>query len=422
MPSRGPSIYVLFAVVSLAACGGGGGGTTPPPPATQIAKFAGDSQVANVATQVQLQVIAKDASGSPVAGVPVAWAAQGGGIVSAASSNSDALGVATITRTLPANAATVTTTATKNGLSGSPVTFTSVAQVNGAYRIQKFANDSQTDTVLATLGAPFRVHVLDYQNNNVASYMVNWTVTGGGGSVGAPTSNTDGSGVAQIFRTLGATAGNQTASASVAGLIGSPITFTGIATHGHATTLAENNQSDTVGAVNSTLSYGVKATDAHGNPISGITVTWAVVAGGGSNAPPSNLTAINGVAVTTHTLGSSAGPDTVTATSTPALAGSPVTFAARATTAPLSASVTVGPGIVFAPGSVTIAVGGTVTWTWAANSLSHGVEWLTAPGTLPTSSLIMTSGSYGHTFTQAGTYTYDCAVHGSLMSGTVVVQ
>lgn len=421
MPSRGPSILVVFGAVCLAACGGGGGGgTPPPPPAHQIAKSSGDSQVANVSSLVQLQVLVTDTGGHAVADVPVAWAAVGGGTVSAASSNSDALGIATITRTLPTNAATVTTTATKAGLVGSPVTFTSIAQVNGAYRIQKFANDSQTDTVLSTLGAPYRVHVLDYQNNNVASYTVNWSV-GGGGSVGSPTSNTDGSGIAQIFRTFGGTAGTQTASASVPGLIGSPITFTGTATHGQATTFAINNQSDTTGVVNTTLSYGVKATDGHGNPVSGVAVAWAVVAGGGSNNPTSNSTAVNGVAITTHTLGPSAGPDTVTATSTPGLTG-PVTFAARITTAPLTASVTVGPGIVFAPDSVTIAIGGTVTWTWAVGSISHSVQWETAPGTLPTSSLTMTTGSYGHMFTQAGTYTYDCAVHGSAMSGIVVVQ
>ncbi|HEY6808353.1 MAG TPA: hypothetical protein VI160_06135, partial [Gemmatimonadales bacterium] len=254
MPSRGTSRCVVVALVALgAACGGGGGGTPPPPPASNIAKFAGDSQVAQVATQVQLQVLVTDTGGHAVADVPVAWAAIGGGTVSGSSSNSDALGVATIMRTLPASAATVTTTATKVGLTGSPVTFTSIAQVNGAYRIQKFANDSQTDTVLTTLGGPFRVHVLDYQNNNVASYTVNWSVTGGGGSVGAPTSNTDGSGIAQIVRTLGGTAGTQTAQANVTGLIGTPITFTAFATHGQVTTFAANNQSDTTGVVGTTL-------------------------------------------------------------------------------------------------------------------------------------------------------------------------
>ncbi len=34
----------------------------------------------------------------------------------------------------------------------------------------------------------------------------------------------------------------------------------------------------------------------------------------------------------------------------------------------------------------------------------------------------MTSGTYSFTFTTAGTYTYDCAVHGASMTGTVVVR
>jgi plastocyanin len=427
MPSRGPSICVLFAVVSLAACGGGGGGAKPPPPANPIAKFAGDSQVANVATQVQLQVIAKDASGSPVAGVPVAWAAQGGGTVSAASSNSDALGVATITRTLPANAATVTTTATKNGLSGSPVTFTSVAQVNGAYRIQKFANDSQTDTVLATLGAPFRVHVTDYLNNNVASYMVNWTVTGGGGSVGAPTSTTDGSGVAQIFRTLGATAGNQTASASVTGLIGSPIAFTGIATPGHAAQLAFNSQSATTGTPSAMVTLSVKALDAHGNGRAGVRVDWAAILGGGSVTPAVDTTNAIGLATVSHTLGGSAGQDTVTATSTPTLTGSPVKFATTITTAPLTASDTVGAGglDVFSPTNVVIASGGTITWTWNGG-IQHNVTFQEAA--LGAGSGNKATGTFPKTLTgiAPGTYHFRCTIHSTDfatgMVGTITVQ
>src|SRR5258708_26456217 len=100
MPSRGPSILVVLSAVGLAACGGGGG-TQPPPPASQIAKFAGDSQVANVATQVQLQVIVADTGGHAVPDVPGAWAAQGGWSGSSASSHSNALGLATISPTPP---------------------------------------------------------------------------------------------------------------------------------------------------------------------------------------------------------------------------------------------------------------------------------------------------------------------------------
>lgn len=427
MPSRGPSALVLLGAVSLAACGGGGGGTPPPPPASRIAKFSGDSQVAQVATQVQLQVLVTDTGGHPVADVPVAWAASGGGTVSAASSNSDALGVASINRTLPASAATVTTTATKVGLTGSPVTFTSIAQVNGAYRIQKFANDSQTDTVLATLGNPFRVHVLDYQNNNVASYTVNWAVTSGGGSVGAPTSNTDGSGIAQIFRTLGGTAGAQTAQASVTGLIGSPITFTGIATPGNAAQLVFNSQSATTGQPSASISLSVKARDAHGNGVAGVRVDWAATFGGGSVTPGVDTTNALGLATVSHTLGGSDGPDSVTATSTPALSGSPVKFATTIVTAPLAFADTVGDlGDAFNPASFTIASGGTITWVWNSGGITHNVTFQEAA--LGAGSGNMNSGSFPKTLTgiAPGTYHFRCTIHSTNFStgmvGTFTVQ
>ncbi len=427
MPSRGPCIIVAFSVcsaVGLAACGGGGG-TQPPPPASQIAKFAGDSQVANVATQVQLQVIVADTGGHAVADVPVAWAAQGGGSVSAASSNSNALGVATISRTLPASAATVTTTATKLGLSGSPVTFTSVAQVNGAYRIQKFANDSQTDTVLATLGAPFRVHVTDYQNNNVTGYSVNWSATSGGGSVPA-TSSTDGSGIAQNTRTLGLAAGTQTTQASVTGLIGDPITFTATANAGHAHGLALNTRSATSGAPNTTLTFSVRSTDAYGNLVNGVIVDWAAVAGGGSVSKPVDTTK-SGLSTITHMLGGSLGQDTVTATASPALAGSPVVFGSTITTAPLSASDTVGSGgDVFSPTNVVIASGGTITWVWNSGGITHNVTFQEAA--LSTGSGNKTSGTFSKTLSAipAGTYHFRCTIHSTDfatgMVGTITVQ
>jgi plastocyanin len=68
----------------------------------------------------------------------------------------------------------------------------------------------------------------------------------------------------------------------------------------------------------------------------------------------------------------------------------------------------------------TIPVGGTVTWTWTG-SLPHSVQSL---GTTSfTSSTTKTgSGTYAVTFDAPGTYQYDCAVHGTAMKGTVVVQ
>ena len=67
----------------------------------------------------------------------------------------------------------------------------------------------------------------------------------------------------------------------------------------------------------------------------------------------------------------------------------------------------------------TIAVNGTVTWTWSGAS-SHSVASTGSPSF--TSSTIKTSGTYQVTFPNAGTYTYDCAVHGAAMTGRIVVR
>src|SRR4051794_1671650 len=77
------------------------------------------------------------------------------------------------------------------------------------------------------------------------------------------------------------------------------------------------------------------------------------------------------------------------------------------------------------PAIDTVAVGGTVTWTWTnTGSISHSVKSDSTPGATFTSSTVQSGDgtTYQFMFTAAGTYHYDCAVHGPSMSGTVVVQ
>ena len=91
-------------------------------------------------------------------------------------------------------------------------------------------------------------------------------------------------------------------------------------------------------------------------------------------------------------------------------------------------AVTMGPGIQFTsshngsqnPAVDTIQVGATVTWTWTGG-LPHGVQSLGTPA-FPNSDIKSGSGTYAATFAAAGTYEYDCAVHGTAMRGTIVVQ
>jgi len=90
-------------------------------------------------------------------------------------------------------------------------------------------------------------------------------------------------------------------------------------------------------------------------------------------------------------------------------------------------AVTVGPNVEFVsshngsqnPAVDTIPVGGTITWTWSGGLL-HSVQ--SVGSTSFASSSTKTAGTYAVTVSAAGTYQYDCAVHGSAMRGTVVVQ
>jgi copper binding plastocyanin/azurin family protein len=97
---------------------------------------------------------------------------------------------------------------------------------------------------------------------------------------------------------------------------------------------------------------------------------------------------------------------------------------------PATAAVTVG-DIFFKsglngssnPAVDTVAVNGTVTWTWATTeTLPHSVQSVGSPSF--TSSAIMAGSGSSHqvTFTTPGSYQYDCAVHGQMMTGTIVVM
>jgi plastocyanin len=98
--------------------------------------------------------------------------------------------------------------------------------------------------------------------------------------------------------------------------------------------------------------------------------------------------------------------------------------------APATAAVTVG-DIFFKsalngssnPAVDTVAVNGTVTWTWATTeALPHSVQSTGSPSFTSSGILTGSGKTYQFTFTAPGTYQYDCAVHGQMMTGTIVVQ
>lgn len=293
--------------------------TAPP---TQMAMVSGDGQTgtAGQALAQPLVVEVQDASNAPVAGVTVNWSVQaGGGTLTAATSVTNGAGQASIGLTVgtAAGASNQTVRAAVAGLAGSPVDFTASVQAAAASQIAKSAGDGQTATVGTLLAQPIVALVRDQYGNPKAGVTVNWAAGAGSGSTAVASSVTDAAGLASTGWTIGTTAGtgNQSATATAAGLTGSPLTFTASATPGPATTLAiagGDNQSGTVGAALPTP-LAVLVTDTYGNGVGGVSVSWAAATGGGSMAAATSMTGPSGAASNTWTLGSTVGGQTATA-------------------------------------------------------------------------------------------------------------
>lgn len=310
--------------------------TAPP---TQIAMFSGDGQTgtAGAALAQPLVVLVRDAANAPVAGVVVTWqATAGGGALSAATSTTDAAGHASVGLTVgtTAGATNQTVTGAVAGLAGSPVTFAASVVAAAASQIAKSSGDAQTATVGTLLPQPIAAVVKDQYGNVKSGVTVNWAAGAGSGATAVASSVTDAAGIATSGWTIGTVAGtnNQSATATAAGLAGSPLTFTASATAGPAAVLAivsGDNQSATVGnALPAPLVASVK--DAYNNPVAGVNVNWAAATGGGSVSAATVATTAAGTSTVTRTLGGTVGAQTTTASAAGTTPAS-VTFNATGT-------------------------------------------------------------------------------------------
>jgi plastocyanin len=70
----------------------------------------------------------------------------------------------------------------------------------------------------------------------------------------------------------------------------------------------------------------------------------------------------------------------------------------------------------------TIAAGGKVTWRWVnTGQVPHNVESVGTPSFVSGAVKSGDGSTYELTFTAPGSYRYNCAVHGDLMTGVIVV-
>src|SRR5882672_1827114 len=223
-----------------------GTGTAGAPAATT--KTAGDTQAVTVNTAVPVRPTLKvtDQFGNPVESVTVTFSvASGGGSLTGPPRKTDGTGLAAVgSWTLGTVAGANTLSATAASLPAA--TFSATGDADVADSIKLNAGNNQTDTVRATLAA-YSVRVADQYGNGVPGRTVTWAASGGGSIT--PSSITNSSGIASATRVFGDTARAQNATATTAGLIGSPVAFSATATHGVATTIdkaAGDNQSAAV--------------------------------------------------------------------------------------------------------------------------------------------------------------------------------
>lgn len=384
-----------------------------PGAAATLAKQAGDNQTAapGAAVPVNPTVLVRDVGGNPLSGVSVTFSiASGGGTIAGGSATSNGQGLATSgTWTLGGSVGTNTLTAVAAGIA--PVTFTATATLTPPgppASLIKIAGDGQTAVAGTAFAESLVVSVRDANGLGVPGVSVSWTVLSGGGSAGPSPGVTDGSGLARARWTVGTVAGPKSARASAAGF---NTTFTGTGIAGPAATLAKqagDNQTATVSTA-VPVNPAVRVTDAFGNPVAGVTVTFGVASGGGSVASSQAVTTGLGIASSgTWTLGPAAGANTLTA-AVAGLTGSPATFSAMGTTAspgsPVAIVIVSGNGQTGIAGDVVaeslvvqvqdaggIGVPGvSVTWT----ILSGGGTVAVTPGTTNAAGLAAVSWTLG---------------------------
>lgn len=263
----------------------------------------------------QITASLKDQNGKPISEA-VSWSSDDPAV---ATVNSQGLVTAVANGTTKINASAGGVTASAQ-----------VVVAQAAAAIQKVSGDGQTGEVGTTLPAPLSVGVSDRLGNPIAGLAVSFSVAAGGGSVGNASVTTTAQGRAQTTWTLGTVAGSpQTVVASAQG---KSTSFSATAVAGPPDSLLKvsgDNQSAPAGAA-LPESLVVKVADRFGNPVSGHTVSFSVLTGGGSVSPSSGGTGSNGRFATRWTLGSTPGTQTLEARTASTTKGSPATFAATA--------------------------------------------------------------------------------------------
>lgn len=477
-PNPGRTGALVALALGVLACGGGGGddggGTGPAVVATvQITAPAAPPTFQTLTRTAQFTAVARDAAGATMASAPITWSSSnpsvatvnGSGLVTAAGNGTTQ--VTASSGSVSSSAVTVTVSQVVAGVSVTPAAV-AFGAIGSTRQLSAAAVDSSGapvtgagaatwalagtgasaslslsglvaalavgagDTAVATIGgrsakAPISVTQVvasvlvsstgtdtlrttgrtkqytaiarDSNTNNIPGLALTWS------SATPAVATVDGNGLATA---VADGAANVTATAStVSG-------FRPLVVRRFASTFGLNPTTATITTPNGTQIFLGSAQDSVSTnlPITWTTRTAGIVTLSASTGPQVTATGVgNGVTRLVMSAGTRSDSAQLTVSGQ--------------STAPLTATVQVGNTFFRSQRNNsqndavdTVAVGGTVTWQWQAGI--HSVASTGAPS-FPSSGT-QNSGTYVFTFASAGTYTYECAVHGILMTGRVIVQ
>lgn len=383
----------LFRLVALAGCGGGGAAPqsiTGDQPVVATVQLLPKVVAISVGQRLQVQLVAADQLGHPIAGGDVRYQ-----VADPALASVDAQGVVT---GLAAGATTLTVTVTWQGSSKSATASVEVSAPPA----------SGGRNVVTTPGTSFLPASVSIQANDSVTWEFsgathNVTFTAAAPPAGSIPDRNPGSRVTRVFSTAGSFPYECTRHAGMTATIvvlgTQPAEFT---------SLSVNPTSPAI-QVGATVPLVATAKDQFGTTMTGL--------------PAPVFTTSAASVATVGTAGLVTGVAAGTATITASITSGGVTHAATAVvtvSSPASGGATfTTPNNSFSPGTITIQQGQAVTWQF-----SGAVHNVTFTGAVPAGGNIpdQQPGNAGsRTFATPGTYGFDCTRHGG-MTGQVVVQ
>jgi hypothetical protein len=245
-----PLSRIALVAIALAACGGDDLVLPEDGVPTSITAVSGNNQSGTVRSELSdpITIRVVDTQGRPVGGQQVTFTVvTGGGEVEPVTVTTNASGEASISWTLGGIAglqqvrAQATGGAAPDNLS---VMLTATAAASAATSIEAVSGDAQSATVGSAVNDSLVVRTLDAEGNPVGGVTVAWAASAGG-AVSEASTVTGADGRTGVRWTLGPSAGAQSATATVAGLDGSPVAFGATATVGSAGKLVVVQQPST---------------------------------------------------------------------------------------------------------------------------------------------------------------------------------